>query len=151
MSPARARKICGAVNCPKLAESGARYCDDHRREKQWRGSDPKRTGTAAHRNRQARIFADAGYRCEIRWDGCTFTAEILDHIIALGLGGADTDANTQAACRKCSGTKASIEAHIASGHAVEMPPMRRHGVKAAAVPPPKAKPVSIPRRIETIP
>ena len=86
------------------------------------GWDKKRSGTADHRNRQARIFANAGYRCEIQWEGCTFTAEVLDHIIALGLGGADdTDANYQASCVKCSSTKASIEAHLASGHAVEMP------------------------------
>jgi HNH endonuclease len=150
MSPARARKICGAVNCHQLAEIRARYCDDHRRQKQWAGSDKKRTGTTAHRNRQARIFAAVQYRCEIRWEGCTFTAEVLDHIIALGLGGADTDGNTQAACRKCSSTKASIEAHIASGHRVEMPAMRRSGVLAAAMSP-KPKPVGIPRRIDTIP
>ncbi|MGO9101430.1 HNH endonuclease signature motif containing protein [Mycobacterium sp.] len=149
MSP-RARKICGAPQCPKLAEVGSRYCLAHRREKQWAGSDKKRSGTADHRNRQARIFANAGYRCEIQWEGCTFTAEVLDHIIALGLGGADdTDANYQASCVKCSSTKASIEAHLASGHAVEMPAMRRHGVLAAAVVP-KFKAVGIPKRIETI-
>ncbi len=146
----RARKICGHETCSRLAEVGARYCDDHRRQKQWAGSDKKRSGTADHRNRQARIFAAAGYRCEIQWAGCTFTAEVLDHILALALDGADTDANTQAACRKCSGTKASIEAHIASGHAVEMPPMRRSGVMAAAVPS-KPKAVGIPKRIDTIP
>lgn len=148
MSPARAKKICGHETCHQVAESGGRYCDTHRREKQWRGSDPKRSGTAAHRNRQGRIFANAGYRCEIRWEGCTLTAEVLDHIIALGLGGADTDANTQAACRKCSTTKASIEGHLGSGHAVEMPPMRRSGVMAAAVVP-KSKAAGIPRPIWT--
>jgi len=145
----RAMKICGSPQCHRVALPGQRYCDTCRSEKQWAGVDKKRSGTAAHRNRQARIFEQAGYRCEIQWPGCTFTADILDHIIALGLGGADSDANSQAACRNCSSRKANIEAHLASGHAVEMPPMRRHGEMASAVTP-KTKPVGIPRRITIV-
>jgi hypothetical protein len=38
-----------------------------------------------------------GYRCRIRYEGiCIGEATIVDHIRAIGLGGADDDANCQA-------------------------------------------------------
>lgn len=125
----------------------SRPSHEHRREKDWRGSDSKRTDQAEHRARRLRVLRRDGNRCQIRWETCTVAATVLDHIIALGLGGADVDANCQAACDNCSTAKANIEAHISAGHRVQMPPMRRDGVMAAAVPAAQPRRVGIPRCI----
>lgn len=48
------------------------------------------------------VFARAGGRCELRYDGCTGTAEEVDHIIPRAAGGPMFDlTNLRAVCRNC--------------------------------------------------
>jgi hypothetical protein len=48
------------------------------------------------------VFARAGGRCELRLDGCTGTAEEVDHIIPRAAGGPMFDlTNLRAVCRNC--------------------------------------------------
>ena len=55
--------------------------------------------------------------CQLRYPGiCIGTATRCDHIVAVGLGGADTDDNCQGACKPCHDRKTSAEGHIAAGH-----------------------------------
>lgn len=143
----RGKKICGwSTGCSKLVDSGTRYCEQHRREHQWQGVDSKRSGTAEHRARQDRVLARDGHRCQIRYeDICLGHATTLDHIVALGLGGDDSDENCQAACPPCNQRKASLEGHAARGHAVELPPaLPRRGMRTK---PPVPQPVQIPRTL----
>jgi hypothetical protein len=86
-----------------------------------------------------------GGHCQLQYPGiCIHRAVILEHIIPLAEGGADTDENTCAACVACAGRKSSLEGHRAKCNNVApapTPPARR--------PPQPALPVSrIPRSIQ---
>jgi 5-methylcytosine-specific restriction protein A len=52
---------------------------------------------------------------------CIGTASQLDHVVPLAEGGADTDANSVAACVPCHRQKSSREGHAARGHNVDRP------------------------------
>lgn len=116
----RAAKICGhSSGCTRLVPAGTRYCAEHQRERTWQGADRKRTGTAAHKARRARVLARDGHRCQLRYEGvCIGVGSQLDHVIPLAEGGADIDQNTVAACPPCHRRKSSIEGHRARGHNV---------------------------------
>ncbi len=74
------------------------------------GDTRRDLGTRAHKARRRRILARDGYQCQIRGPRCTGKATVLDHILAVGLGGdADSDDNTQAACANCNQQKAAHE------------------------------------------
>lgn len=109
----RAPKHCGVQGCTTIVPAG-QHCPQHRHR--WGRGSP-RTRTREHRERRDRILRRDGYLCQLRYPGrCIGHATVLDHIIALGLGGADTDDNCQAACAPCHAYKSSLEGHIAQGH-----------------------------------
>jgi 5-methylcytosine-specific restriction enzyme A len=118
--------MCGHIDsdgtmCAELVR-GERYCPDHKPLHQWQRVDRKRTGTGAHKTRRLRVLRRDDYECQIRYDLiCLGTATELDHIIALGEGGADSDENGQSACRPCQLKKASNEGGRAHGYAVTEP------------------------------
>ena len=64
--------------------------------------------SSAHRARVVRIKR-GNFACAIRGPRCTGRATTSDHIIALGLGGTDTDENSQPACQACNEWKAALE------------------------------------------
>ena len=115
----RAPKTCGTAGCPNLVR-GRTYCPDHERERGW----PRKTGNTrstapGHRARRERVLKRDRHQCQLRYPGvCTGTATIVDHIVALGLGGADTDEACQAVCEPCHRQKTSREGHLARGHRV---------------------------------
>ena len=120
------KKICGwsqGGTCSKIVDVGVRYCLEHEKQRGWvRGRNETRTNRPEHEARRARILKRDNHSCQLRYPGiCLGTATICDHIVALGLGGADTDENCAAACLACSRKKTSIEGHLAQGHNVEMP------------------------------
>jgi HNH endonuclease len=96
-----------------MAPAGQR-CPEHRHG--WGKGNP-RTNTRAHRNRRERILQRDHHQCQIRYEGiCIGHATIADHVLALALGGQDTDDAMQAACAPCHNRKSSIEGHKAQGH-----------------------------------
>jgi len=111
----RAPKVCNEPNCAALVhDSSRRKCDLHYKPFGGKGGTSSRTTTLAHRRRRLRVLGRAGYRCQIRYpDICLGTATDFDHIVPLSAGGADTEANGQAACRKCHSRKTSTEARQA--------------------------------------
>lgn len=57
-------------------------------------------GNAFEPTRQRILTRDA-QRCQIRLDGCTGHATVVDHIQRLADGGTDDDTNLRAACADC--------------------------------------------------
>jgi 5-methylcytosine-specific restriction enzyme A len=118
--------MCGHIDsdgttCPELVR-GERYCSDHKPLHQWQRVDSKRTGTASHKARRLRVLKRDGYQCQIRYELiCLGTASELDHVVALGEGGPDADANCQSSCRPCQLKKASNEGARAHGYVVTEP------------------------------
>ncbi len=113
MAP-RAPKSCSAVGCSTAVPHGVTRCPEHRRQPWSQGGGNPRTTTKDHRARRLRVLQRDGYRCRIGYPGCCRgVATICDHIVALGLGGPDTDANCQAACGPCSARKAGKEGNQA--------------------------------------
>lgn len=152
MSP-KAPKACCEVGCTKLVYDSGTRCDRHRKEaatRAWKNTDPKRSGTADHKRRAARVLKRDGYQCQIRYVGtCIGQANQLDHIVPLYLGGQDTDANTRAACGPCHAAHSSDQGNQAQGHQVrtrprQTPPDTPHDLDA-----PRSTDTRIPRRIET--
>ena len=114
------RKMCGQLGCINIVDGGVAYCPEHERQRGW----PRRTGgtrstTAAHRARRERILRRDRYQCQLQYPAiCVGNATIVDHIRALGLGGADADENCEAACAPCHRQKTSREGHLARGHRI---------------------------------
>lgn len=108
----RAPKHCGKHDCLNMVV-GVTFCKDHAHG--W-GKGNARTTTTQHRARRLRILERDQYLCRIQYQGCIGTATICDHIKATLLGGQDTDANCQAACKPCHDRKSSMEGHQAQGH-----------------------------------
>ncbi len=117
----RAPKMCGAEICSSIVPSGTKYCERHRREKQWRGGDSRRSGTTAHKARRLRVLRRDNYFCQLRYEGCTQLATDVDHVVPLAEGGADSDSNCAASCSSCHTKKSSIEGHRARGRTVAEP------------------------------
>lgn len=119
MSPPRAKKMCGRAGCTRIVPNGVRYCDEHRRERQWQGSSISREDDNARRRLRSKILARDPH-CKIGYaDICTGTATEVDRIDNnLGY----TWENLQGSCRSCNQRKASMEGHLALGHRVELPP-----------------------------
>ena len=106
----RAPKVCNDPQCAALVYDGKRQCPKHYKPFGGTGGTSSRTKTSAHRRRRARVLARAGYQCQIRYaDICLGDATEFDHIVALAEGGADSDQNGQASCRRCHQRKSSIE------------------------------------------
>jgi 5-methylcytosine-specific restriction protein A len=109
----RAPKHCGINGCTELVPNGQR-CEQHKHG--WGKGNP-RTNTRAHRDLRQRVLARDGHTCQIKYPGiCIGHATIADHVLALGLGGQDTDDAMQAACAPCHNRKSSLEGHTAQGH-----------------------------------
>lgn len=116
----RVPELCGTTGCTALVR-GKVYCNDHEPQRGW----PRKTGNTrstapSHRARRERVLKRDDYRCQLRYPGCTGTATIVDHVVALRLGSADTDANCQGACQPCHRRKASCEGHLAKGNNVSL-------------------------------
>lgn len=78
----------------------------------WGIGSSKRTSTAEHKARRIRVLRRDNYECQIKGPNCIGKATICDHIVAIALGGADTDDNCQAACEPCHKWKTAQEAKI---------------------------------------
>jgi 5-methylcytosine-specific restriction protein A len=87
----------------------------------WPDRPRSRTSRTGHKNRRQRVLKRDGYQFQLRYPGCEGRATIVDHIVALALGGADTDTQTQAVCDHCHRAKTSREGHLARGHRVTPP------------------------------
>lgn len=119
----RAMKHCGINGCTVLVKPGTR-CDEHKAR--WPTDNrTQRTTNSRHKAWQTAVLRNAHGQCQIRYAGiCTGRAEHADHILAVGLGGAEYDpANGQGACEPCHKAKSSDEGHIAQGH--QVPPRKR--------------------------
>ncbi len=110
----RAPKHCGIQGCTVLVRPGTR-CPAH--QHRWGRGSP-RTSTKEHKAWRTAILKRDHGQCQLQYPGiCIHAATIADHILAIGLGGAEYDlANGQAACKPCSAKKSSAEGHIAQGH-----------------------------------
>lgn len=76
----------------------------------WKNGGPTRTTTPEHKARRTRVLRRDRFRCQIRGPKCLGRATICDHILALALGGTDTDENCQAVCSACHKEKTQQEA-----------------------------------------
>lgn len=79
----------------------------------WVNGGSPRTTTPEHRARRRNVLDRDDHQCRIRGPRCTRIATVADHIVALALGGTDTDDNMQAACAPCNQWKAALEANEA--------------------------------------
>ncbi len=73
-----------------------------------------RDQSAAYRRQRFAIFAAEPLCRYCRARGYVTAATIVDHIIALSLGGSNDPANLAPACRACNDAKAAIEARCVS-------------------------------------
>ena len=140
----RAKHVCPVDGCTRLIDAGVRRCTEHASQRGWgarTSSGTSRTGTAAHKARRLRILK-RDPTCRLGYPGCTLTSTVLDHVVALGLGGADTDSNCQGICHNCSLRKSSMEGHVAAGHDVSV--SIRRGPES-----PSTTPTRLPRTIQT--
>src|SRR5271166_953153 len=111
---ARAPKCCAAQGCTALCYDGGNRCPQHhRRNGKWDAKKgyTNRTATTGHKQRRERILKRDPL-CQMGYEGiCTRVSTVCDHIVPLGGGGADTDANCQGVCLPCSNKKTSQEGH----------------------------------------
>ena len=115
----RAPKICSHQGCVALVYDGGRHCAEHVKLHRWQGTDTRRTSTAAHKARRARVLRRDGGVCQLGYEGvCVHPATECDHVISIADGGEDTDENCVAACKPCHARKTSLEGHRARGHNV---------------------------------
>lgn len=114
----RAPRICNELGCSTLVyDEKRRRCDAHYKPFGGKGGTSSRTTTSDHKRRRLRVLGRAGYRCEVRYpDICIGTATEADHVVALSLGGTDSDFNMQAVCTPCHRRKTSREGHAAQGY-----------------------------------
>ena len=56
-----------------------------------------------------RILARDDGQCQLRYRGCTRTADAVDHTVPVSRGGDDEDTNLQAVCRSCHAVKTNQE------------------------------------------
>ncbi len=131
--------MCGAAVCSAIVPNGVKYCERHRREKQWRGGDSRRSGTTAHKARRLRVLRRDGYRCQLRYEGCSGMATDMDHVVSLAEGGADSDDNSAGSCPSCHAKKSSIEGHRARGRTVADP----NHVATQSDPPMRVEPMRV--------
>jgi 5-methylcytosine-specific restriction endonuclease McrA len=109
-----------------------RRCSEHERQHAWKGAGDKRSGTAAHKQRRARVLKRDRHQCQLRYEGiCIGIASDLDHVVPLGEGGADSDDNCVSAGRACHLRKLSREGRRARGHNVECWPTREGSLEGA--------------------
>lgn len=64
------------------------------------------------RNRQLALQR-AGYRCQIRAEGCTARATQVDHVIPVSRGGTHVLNNLRATCKNCHAKKTAEEGNNA--------------------------------------
>jgi 5-methylcytosine-specific restriction endonuclease McrA len=94
--------------------AGVRYCDEHRRAKQWAGGS-KPASRSIPEDQRKRVLARDLYHCQLRYTGCTTQATHVDHRIALSEEGSHDDDNMAGACRSCHLKKSSREGPRAQG------------------------------------
>ena len=102
-SRSRLATPCCEPGCPALAWKRGR-CPIHQ-PKGWAVARPYPSGWAWERIR-ARVLLRDNYRCIY----CGSPAEVIDHIVGRARGGADTDDNLAAACKRCNEAKRRHEA-----------------------------------------
>lgn len=73
------------------------------------GSDALRDRTAAYRRLRERLLSEEPLCRYCRSTGLIRGATVLDHIIALSLGGTDDPANLAPACTDCNDAKSTAE------------------------------------------
>ena len=89
----RAPKVCAEPDCVQLTR-GAPRCPAHTKTSRWPNRQYPRTSRAGHQARRLRVLDRDQHQCQLRYaDICVGTATICDHIVALALGGNDTDEN----------------------------------------------------------
>lgn len=85
-----------------------------RRAKRVGGSAALRDRSAAYARQRERILTEHPLCAYCRIDGLITPATILDHILALSLGGTNDPANLCPACKPCNDAKALDERRCAS-------------------------------------
>ena len=81
---------------------------------------------------RARILERDGGACQLGYEGCTWHATIVDHIVALASGGTADPENLQAVCVHCHDVKteahrlAAIKASAARRYARRHLPVKPH-------------------------
>lgn len=112
----RARRHCPGANstCTNLIPSTQRYCPEHQPEP-WQGRTTGQGSTRASRKARLKCLRDAGYQCQLRYEGCTGHATHADHVENIASTGqarrdAVDPADLQAACEWCHGIKTQQEA-----------------------------------------
>ena len=105
--PRKPRKPCAFPGCPRLVESGSRYCSEHQKEEDRRyekyGRYPhtrRRYGRAWKRIRDR--YVSTHPLCEMCLkDGRYAKTEEVHHIKPLSEGGTHDDDNLMALCKSC--------------------------------------------------
>jgi 5-methylcytosine-specific restriction endonuclease McrA len=75
---------------------------------------------------RARVLDRDGGVCQLGYDGCTWHATIVDHVVPLASGGTADPENLQAVCRSCHERKSEAERLAAVKAAAARRYARRH-------------------------
>jgi len=73
----------------------------------WEGST--RNQAWVPRTTRAHVMKRDQHQCQIKYEGCTGNAQVVDHIKPVAQGGTHEPANLQAACEWCNEEKNKIE------------------------------------------
>lgn len=97
----------------------------------WEGRTTGQGSTRAGRKARLKCLQNAGYQCQLRYDGCTGHASHADHKVNIATTGQTrreaTDPNDlQAACPWCHGIKTRREAQAARTYRTNKRPPERH-------------------------
>lgn len=116
----RARRHCPGSNstCTNLISSSESYCPEHQPEP-WVGRTTGQGSTRASRAERDQCLRDAGYQCQLKYEGCTGHATHADHIVNIASTGTPRAKaigpkhKLQAACPSCHTIKTRAEAAAA--------------------------------------
>lgn len=109
--PRRLPSGCNRPGCPRLDPGG--WCDAHRpAARTWgdRSSTPDRIRGRQLQRLRGRLFDEQPLCVRCLELGRVTIATVRDHVLALALGGADTEDNVQPLCGGCNEEKRKVEA-----------------------------------------
>jgi 5-methylcytosine-specific restriction protein A len=110
--PPRPARPCNYPGCGTLVRDGTSRCERHLKRAWVRSDAPRRiTGRPLQRLRR-RLFAEQPLCVACLQNGFVREATVRDHVIALALGGTETEDNVQPLCKPCNDAKRAGEAHI---------------------------------------
>jgi 5-methylcytosine-specific restriction protein A len=115
--PPRPARQCGYPGCRVLTNDGTARCAKHPRQAWAKPEDaPTRLRGRDNQKRRVRLLNLHPLCVTCEAAGRTTAATVIDHVVPLSQGGADTDYNLQQLCAACHDAKSAAErAAIARG------------------------------------